>query len=155
MDNARIEDIVKQQFADYLKSNKLRSTPERYAILNAVYSIEESFDIDTLLRHLEKDEKFRVSRATVYNTISLLIKANLVIHHQFGSESKYEKCYGSEMCYAICTRCKKITVLKNLHLKESIYTNVKKFSLTHSSLYIYGLCSKCTRATKRRKQKRA
>ena len=42
---------------------------------------------DRLLALAEK-EKFRVSRATLYNTIILLIDAGLVIKHQFGNTSQ-------------------------------------------------------------------
>ena len=54
MDSTKIEETVKQLFADYLKSNKLRNTPERNAILSAIYSIEGCFDIETLLTYLEE-----------------------------------------------------------------------------------------------------
>ncbi|MBR6649407.1 MAG: transcriptional repressor [Bacteroidaceae bacterium] len=154
MESSKTEDAVKQLFTDYLKSNRMRCTPERYAILNAIYAMEGSFDIETLLSHLEKNEKFHVSRATVYNTITLLINANLVIHHLFAGESKYEKCYGRELGYTICTNCKKVTEIKNIKLTENISNNIKKFNLTHYSLYVYGLCSKCMRTVKRRKQKK-
>ena len=152
MESTKIEDVVKQQFTEYLRSNKLRSTPERHAILNAIYTMDGCFDINELVSYMEKNEKFHVSRATVYNTIALLINANLVIHHQFAGESLYEKCFGREMSYIICTNCKKVTELKNIKIKENI-NNIKKFNLTHYSLYIYGLCSKCMRTAKRRKQK--
>jgi Fur family ferric uptake transcriptional regulator len=153
MDSTKIEETVKQLFADYLKSNKLRNTPERNAILSAIYSIEGCFDIETLLTYLEEKKKFRVSRATVYNTIALLTNANLVIHHQFGNESKYERCYGYEKSYAVCTQCNKVTEIKNIKLKDNISNSIKKFHLTHYSLYVYGLCDKCMRTIRRRKQK--
>ncbi|MBR5335483.1 MAG: transcriptional repressor [Bacteroidaceae bacterium] len=153
MESTKIEDAVKQQFSDYLRSNKLRSTPERHAILNAIYTMEGSFDIETLLSHMEKNEKFHVSRATVYNTIALLINANLVIHHQFAGESRYEKCFGRELSYAICTNCKKVTEIKNIKIKDNISNNIKKLTLTHYSLYVYGLCSKCMRTAKRRNKR--
>ena len=82
--NSTYEETIEQILTDYLKVNKMRCTPERYAILKAIYSINGSFDIETLLKHMEENEKFRVSRATIYNTIALLINANLVTHHQFG-----------------------------------------------------------------------
>lgn len=151
MENSKIAESVKQMFSDYLKENRCRRTPERFAILEAVYSINGCFDIDELLKHMEDNRKFRVSRATVYNTISLLINANLVVHHQFGAESKYEKCFGAEKSHMICTKCGKVTEIGNLNIIENITTNIKKFHLTHYSLYLYGLCNKCHQALKRRK----
>ena len=108
MKNNIPESPVTGMLTDYLKENRLRCTQERFRILNMIYSIDGSFDIDTLLKHME-EKKFRVSRATVYNTITLLINANLVIHHQFGNKSRYEKCLDNEKCHLICTKCARIT----------------------------------------------
>ena len=153
MDNVKTESDIEQTFTNYLKDNKLRRTPERYAILKAVYAMNGSFDIETLLDYLEENVKFRVSRATVYNTIALLINANLVIHHIFGTESRYEKCYNREMNYTICTKCGRIAETNNVKLNESLKNNIKKFSITHYSLYMYGLCNKCKRVVRRKKEK--
>ncbi len=150
--NITPEDTIMQIFTEYLKVNKMRRTPERYAILKAIYSIEGSFDIESLLKSME-NERFRVSRATIYNTISLLINANLVTHHQFGTVSKYEKCYNSGKSHLVCTNCHKIVEINNIDLTETLTTNIKKFHLTHYSLYVYGLCNKCHQAAKRRKSR--
>ena len=69
MDN--VKDTVRQIFTEYLRVNKHRKTPERYAILDAIYSIDGHFDIDTLYSQMMNEEKFRVSRATLYNTCLL------------------------------------------------------------------------------------
>ncbi|MBQ2787312.1 MAG: transcriptional repressor [Bacteroidaceae bacterium] len=153
MNSAKVEETVRQAFSDYLKENKLRRTPERYAILEAIYSIEDSFSIEDLLMQMEQGKKFRVSRATVYNTLTLLTNANLVIHHQFGAISKYEKCFKKEIGYTVCTQCGRVTAMNNVLIEENIKANIKKFHLTHYSLYVYGLCSKCHRTVKRRRQK--
>ena len=113
--------------AEYLKDNKLRCTPERFKILNMIYSIEGSFDIETLQKHME-ERKFRVSRATVYNTITLLINANLVTHHQFGNKSRYEKCLNNEKCHLICTKCARITETIIPKLKRDNNFRYKKIS---------------------------
>lgn len=152
MDN-NTEATIIQIFTDYLRENKMRRTSERYAILRAIYSINDSFDIETLLTHMEENEKFRVSRATIYNTISLLINANLVTHHQFGSVSKYEKCFNSGKAHLVCTNCHKVVAANNINLNGILTTSIKKFHLTHYSLYIYGLCNKCHRAIQRRKSR--
>ena len=153
MNSNNHEDTVIQIFTEYLKANKMRCTPERYAILKAIYSINGSFDIETLLKLMEEKERFRVSRATIYNTITLLLNANLVTHHQFGSVSKYEKCFNSGKNHLVCTNCHKVTEINNINLTETLKANIKKFHLTHYSLYIYGLCSKCHQAAKRRRLK--
>ena len=127
MDSNRIVEIANQIFSEYLKENRCRRTPERFAILDAIYSINGSFEIKQLMEHLEENAKFRVSRATIYNTITVLIKANLVTHHQFGAVSKYEKCYGTAKAYTICTKCGKVTELSNINITDNITKNIKAY----------------------------
>ena len=153
MKNNLIESPISKILKEYLKENELRCTPERFKILNTIYSIEGSFDIDTLLKHME-EKKFRVSRATIYNTITLLIGANLVTHHLFGNKSRYEKSFNNEKSHLICTKCSRITEIKTPNLKETIASDIKKFHLTHYSLYLYGVCSKCHQAARRRRQRK-
>ena len=152
MDSQNVKDTVKQIFTEYLNANGHRKTPERFAILDTIYSIDGHFDIDTLYSLMVEQEKFRVSRATLYNTIILLINAHLVIKHQFGTSSQYEKCYNRDTHHhQICTQCGKVTEFQNAELQQAIEkTKLNRFNLTHYSLYIYGICSKCERANKRK-----
>jgi Fe2+/Zn2+ uptake regulation proteins len=149
-----VKDKVKQILTDYLQANRHRKTPERYAILDAIYSINGHFDIETLYHIMENEGKFRVSRATLYNTIILLIDANLVIKHQFGSSSQYERAYNNENHYhMICMNCGKVAEFRNDELLKAISdAKLNKFHPYHYSLYIYGICNKCNLA-KRRKSK--
>ena len=103
---------------------------------------------------MAEKEKFRVSRATLYNTIILLIDAGLVIKHQFGNTSQYERSYNNETHHhLICTECRKVTEYEDEALKKAIAeTKLKGFYASHYSLYIYGLCSKCMGAKKKKKQ---
>lgn len=152
MDSQNVKDTVRQIFTEYLNANGHRKTPERYAILDTIYSIDGHFDIDTLYSLMADHEKFRVSRATLYNTIILLINARLVIKHQFGNSSQYEKSYNRDTHHhQICTQCGRVTEFQNEELQHAIEnTKLPRFTLSHYSLYIYGLCSKCERQNKRK-----
>ena len=152
MDSQNVKDTVRQIFTEYLNANGHRKTPERYAILDTIYSIDGHFDIDTLYSLMADHEKFRVSRATLYNTIILLINARLVIKHQFVNSSQYEKSYNHDTHHhQICTQCGRVTEFQNEELQHAIEnTKLPRFTLSHYSLYIYGLCSKCERQNKRK-----
>ena len=101
-----VRQAVERILDSYLESNKHRKTPERYAILNAVYSFEGHFTLDELGETLANDYKFPVSRATLYNTLNLFMELRLVIRHRFQGTTKYEACYeGDSHCHQICTVC--------------------------------------------------
>ena len=151
----KIKEIVKQQFTDYLTANKCRKTPERYAILNLIYTEQRHFDMDSLYEAMNA-QNFRVSRATLYNTMQLLLDCKLVLKHQFGQNlSFYERAYNNDYHHhLICTNCNKIQEYKDAELKSVIQNKkIKRFTPSHYSLYIYGLCTTCSKSLKMKNKK--
>ncbi|MEI8202779.1 MAG: transcriptional repressor [Bacteroidota bacterium] len=83
---------VKKYFIDYLEKTHQRKTIERYCILEEVYTIDGHFDVELLYQRMKN--RYQVSRATLYNTLDLLIECKLVVKHAFkDNTSHYEKSF--------------------------------------------------------------
>lgn len=151
MDNSqKLRKQVKEEFMDYLTLHKHRRTPERFAILDHIYTSKGHFDMDSLYTSMI-EVNFRVSRATLYNTIQLLLDCGLVVKHQFGANvAKYERAYGNENHdHLICTTCGEVWETKNSDLfTPAQQKKIKKFTVNYYSMYIYGTCSKCSHVKK-------
>ena len=89
-----------------------------------------------------KNKKYRVSRATLYNTIELLIDSKLVRKHQFGkNQSQYEKSLMSgRHDHLICTKTNKVLEFCDPRIQNIIDTVEKifNFKVSSHSLNLYG-----------------
>jgi len=137
----------------YLEMNNHRKTPERYAILKAVYNTNGHFTLDELGEKLAGEYKFPVSRATLYNTLNLFMELRLVIRHRFQGTTKYEACYDNNShCHQMCTVCGKVTEIRSQEISQAIDDlHLKRFRKDGFTLYIYGICSTCQAKITRQK----
>ena len=129
----------------YLEINNHRKTPERYTILRAVYSTEGHFTLDELGARLSDEYNFRVSRATLYNTLKLFLQLRLVQRHRLGRQTRYEACYATEShCHQICTVCGRVIEVEAPELAEAVKgLHLRRFRQDGFAIYIYGICSRC------------
>lgn len=147
-----VKTVAREVLTKHLEANNCRKTAERYAILDTAYDMKGNFTIDELFVSLAK-QSFHVSRATVYNTMRLLIELRLVIRHCLNGIVKYEACYGAQSrCFQICTVCGKIVEADIPELSDTLQNlRMRRFRKECCSVYMYGVCSKCQNRMSRSK----
>src|SRR5438045_3919510 len=70
-------EAAKETLSQYLKERKLRPTRERFLLLEQILHTNGHFDADQLFASLA-NKGLKASRATVYNTLDLLVDCGLI-----------------------------------------------------------------------------
>ena len=136
---------VRGIFRAFLKKRNQRQTPERFAVLEQIYSSHDHVDADELYLRL-KQQGERVSRATVYNTLELLLECDLVVRHQFGkNQAKYERAYSYwQHDHLICMDCNELFEFCDPRIQgiQEMMGEIFSFDIKHHSLNLYGHCQR-------------
>ncbi len=133
-------------FKEYLTSRRLKFTAERQAILDRVFENHKHFEADELLVDLRLND-MKISKATIYRTLALLVKSGLLREVIFGERhAHYEHVYGHEHHdHLVCNNCGKIIEFTE-HRIEKLQDEVcrkNKFKVDSHRLQIQGLCEDC------------
>ncbi len=146
--------LVKEIFRTYLKERNQRQTPERFMVLEEIYSSDGHFDADDIFFNMKKAGT-RVSRATVYNTLDLLIECGLVQRQQFGkNQFYYERSYAYQQHdHMICKECGVVIEFCDPRILEiqKLMEKIHDFNVDGHSLHLFGTC-KNTEECKRRQE---
>ncbi|VTS01631.1 Fur family transcriptional regulator [Tuwongella immobilis] len=145
-----VSQTPEEKFREFLSS---RSKPQRYTeqqrdLVNHIFSHHDHFDTEQLIDDL-RDAKLRVSRATVYRTLTKLVDAGLLRRLEIGSRTFYEHDYGyPQHDHLVCERCHKMIEFQNpaieALLRETAAANL--FQMNGHSLIIRGICQECNKA---------
>jgi len=137
---------VVENFRAFIKSKGLKYTPEREEILKEILGCQEHFDVDELYIKLKKRGS-KVSKASIYRTIPLLIEAGYVQEVYKQDNRAYYEVVLNKMphLHFICLNCKTVSEIEDEKLVELIkeYANKNGFSVLSYHLEVFGLCKKC------------
>src|SRR5688500_19619758 len=136
------------RFQDYLQQQGLKLTAERTALLREIFSTHYHFEADELLFKM-KEKAVKISRATVYRTLELLVKSGMVRRVHLGEDHyHYEHVTGnSHHDHLICTTCGGVIEFHDevLEARQREICEQKKFTPTFHNLQILGVCDSCRR----------
>lgn len=149
MSDSKTPNTLYSTFLTYVKENKLRDTYERRTIIELIEECDGPFTSEYILTQL-RAKNSNISRATLYNTLALLIKAKLVRRKQFSDRQTLYECSlrlpAGNQLYLVCTTCGKVaTIRKNTIIKELNKLNFGTFTADYISFTVYGTCSRCAR----------
>lgn len=134
------------RFNSFLQTQGLKLTPERSALVREIFATHYHFEADELLFRM-KEKNVKISRATVYRTLELLVKCNLVRRVHLGEDHyHYEHVSGnSHHDHLICTTCGAVIEFhdETLEARQREICARKKFTPTFHNLQILGVCDSC------------
>ena len=137
-----------ERFQDFLRTQGLKLTAERAALVREIFAIHYHFEADELLFKM-KEKSVKISRATVYRTLELLVKSGLVRRVHLGEDHyHYEHVSGnSHHDHLICTTCGGVIEFhdEQLEARQREICEKKKFTPTFHNLQILGVCDSCRR----------
>lgn len=135
-----------ERLREYLRSRKLRMTPERRWVLQGVLSREGHFDAEELLAFLHR-RSMPVSRATLYRTLEHLTASGLVKMHRFGrGHALFEPNYGrNHHDHMVCDHCGTVIEFVNDQIEDlqDQVCHEHDFMPTNHVMQIFGLCAAC------------
>lgn len=145
------EPKILEHFQGFLAERKLRMTKERETLVKEILRAPRHFEAEQLIRRLRWSRR-RVSRATVYRTLSLLEECGILRRSSFGGDRSYYEAVLNEghHDHLICLECGRIEEFNDAQI-ESLQQRVcedRGFTLMDHVHQMFGLCPECEQKSK-------
>lgn len=137
----------KQRFGDFLRSRGLRMTRERIAVFDEIYALHGHIDAEAVWHSL-RDGGAKISRATVYRNLDLLVASGLVRKQRLGGRRHlYEHVHrGQRHDHLVCRQCGRVVEFLSpaIEALQREICRAHHFSPHEHSLQIQGMCLSCS-----------
>ena len=134
------------QFLDVLRQNGHRITSERLRLFREVYSHHQHIDAEALLKSM-KDQGLKISRATLYRNLDLLVEHGFVKKYRLGGRRNlYEHVHeGQRHDHLVCTECGRVVefVSPAIEAMQREICRAHRFNPDDHTLQIHGRCLDC------------
>src|SRR5712672_3769114 len=113
-----VTDRPEEKFREFLEIRGEKLTSPRRILVRHIFDSHKHFDADELVADLRSAGR-RVSRATVYRTLRLLVEAGLLRELRLTNRSAYEHDYGyPSHDHLHCTECNTIVEFRNEEIQK-------------------------------------
>jgi Fur family ferric uptake transcriptional regulator len=138
----------RERFDEFLQSRGKRITQQRRIIVAEVFRRHDHFDAEDLMDHLSAATMAgrRVSRPTVYRTLSELVDAGLLRSMTLGGRTVYEHDYGyPQHDHMHCQKCNKLIEFHSDEVAQigEALAQQHQFRVTGHRLIFTGICADC------------
>jgi Fur family ferric uptake transcriptional regulator len=135
---------LREQFRQFLRTKMYRNTQERFRVLERAAEFDRHFTADELYVYMNTNGD-KISRATVYSTLDLLTRCNIVVKHRFqGDSATYELAARKpNHDHLICRDCGHMIEFQEssvLALQDEIACRYGLRAISHS-LQIFASCN--------------
>jgi Fur family ferric uptake transcriptional regulator len=138
-----------ERFRQFLQTRGKRVTQQRRLILETVFSHHDHFDADELMEHLQPlIAQRKVSRPTVYRTLTELVEADMLRKMTLGGRSVYEHAYGyPSHDHLYCQVCNQLIEFQSDELEQirDLVARQHDFEVLSHRMFVTGICAQCRR----------
>ena len=135
-----------QLLKDSLQNEGLRYTSQRQIVWDEICKTDDHRDAEEIYFTIKQSGK-KVSRATVYRTIDVLVKNNLVRKLKLGDgRNRYEnKLDRGHHDHIVCIQCGKIDEFmdENIEKLQDEIAKKHQFKIVRHIHQLFGLCRDC------------
>lgn len=134
-----------KKLTEKLKQKNLKVTPQRLAIYHNLYNTDKHPSAEGIYNALEQSYP-TMSLATVYKTLDVLKKANLIQELNVGEDSFRYDANTDLHSHLVCKHCKNVYDVVHIESLEKLKAEISAtsgFDVEREQIYFFGICQYC------------